>query len=200
VSGNGRAAVFMDRDGTLVEEVGYLNHLSRLKVLPRSAEAVRRLNESGWPALLVTNQSGVARRIFDMNLLEQVHAALTSALAEGGAKLDGIYFCPHHPDAADPAYRAVCECRKPKPGMFLRAAKEHGVDLSRSYLVGDSATDMEAARNAGVTGVLVLTGYGRGERQFRLPLRGLSPAHFAEDIGEAVDWILSREAPPPAGG
>ena len=190
---DGRVAVFIDRDGTLIDEVGYLNHLDRIRWLPRSLEAVKRLNESGLLALLVTNQSGVARRIFDMAFLQQVHAAITAHLAEGGARLDGVYLCPHHPDGSDPAYRQVCACRKPKPGMFLRAAQDHGVDLSRSYFVGDSATDLEAAKNAGLTGVLVLTGYGRGDMDFRVPQRGLKPAHVAEDLGGAVEWILGRE-------
>jgi D-glycero-D-manno-heptose 1,7-bisphosphate phosphatase len=148
VQGDGRGAVFLDRDGTLIEEVGFLNHMDRLRLLPRAAEAIRHLNESGLLALVVTNQSGIARRIFDTAFLERVHGTIAARLAESGAKLDGIYHCPHHPDALDPEFRRDCDCRKPKPGMILRAAKEHGVDISRSYMIGDSVTDLEAARNA----------------------------------------------------
>jgi D-glycero-D-manno-heptose 1,7-bisphosphate phosphatase len=194
MTGGRRTAVFLDRDGTLIEEVGYLNHIDRIRWLPRSAPAVRRLNERGLPAILVTNQSGVARRIFDMALLRRVHETIEGRLAAEGARLDGIYVCPHHPDGIDPEYRRACDCRKPRPGLFVKAAADHGVDLSRSYLVGDSATDMEAARNAGVTGVLVMTGYGRGDLVYRIPERGLSPAHAAEDLLDAVEWILAREA------
>ena len=199
MTGNGRGAVFIDRDGTLIEEVGYLNHISRLRHLPRSAEAVRKINHSGMLAFLVTNQSGVARRIFDRDLVETVHEEIRRHLGSEGAHLDGVYYCPHHPDAADPRYREVCECRKPKPGMILRAVEEHGADLSRSYLVGDTVTDLEAARHAGITSVLVLTGYGRGELEYRIAHRKIHPAHVAEDLSAAVDWILARDGAARAG-
>jgi D-glycero-D-manno-heptose 1,7-bisphosphate phosphatase len=190
VSGDGRRAVFLDRDGTLIEEVGFLNHLDRLRLLPRAAEAIRRLNENDVLALLVTNQSGVARRLFDEAFLERVHGTIAARLAESGARLDGIYHCPHHPDGLDPAFRRLCECRKPKPGLILRAAEEHGVELPGSYMVGDSAMDLEAARNAGVRSVLVLTGLGKGEMEFRVRQRGLRPAYVAKDLYDAVEWIL----------
>lgn len=191
---NGRRAIFLDRDGTLIEEVGFLNHLDRLRLLPRAADAVRRINESGYLALVVTNQSGIARKIFDLPLLERAHDLLHRRLAREGARLDGIYFCPHHPDALDPEFRAVCNCRKPGPGMILRAVEEHSIDPSRSWLIGDSSTDLQAARSAGVRAILVLTGYGRGEREFRVRERGLAPEHVAEDLFDAVEWILAREA------
>jgi D-glycero-D-manno-heptose 1,7-bisphosphate phosphatase len=189
----GRAAVFVDRDGTLIDEVGYLNHLDRMRFLPGAARAVRRLNDRGLLVLVVTNQSGLANRIFDLDLLEQVHARLAEHLGREGARLDGVYYCPHHPAAADPALRMVCDCRKPRAGLLLRAAREHGVDLSRSYMVGDTSHDLAAAREAGVTGVLVLTGYGRGELRYRIRPAGLEPAHVAEDLPGAVEWILARE-------
>lgn len=185
-------AIFLDRDGTLIEEVGYLNHLDRLHLLPGAAGAVRRINRNGYLALLVTNQSGVARRIFDIALVRSAHERLLEELGRDGASLDGIYFCPHHPDALDPEYKTECDCRKPGPGMIIRAAEEHGIDLSRSWMIGDSSVDLEAARNAGVRSILVLTGYGRGEREFRVRRKGLEPDHVAEDLGEAVEWILSR--------
>jgi len=193
VTHDGRQAIFMDRDGTLLEEVGYLNHIDRVRYLPRSAEAVRRINETGFLAVVITNQSGVARRIFDHALVDRVHAGIGSWLAEAGARLDAIYVCPHHPEGLDPEYRRVCDCHKPKPGMLLRAAREHGIDLERSYLVGDTTTDLDAARNAGVKGILVLTGYGRGEVEHRLASREATPVFIAEDLLDAVEWILRRE-------
>lgn len=198
----GRPAVFIDRDGTLIDEVGYVNHTDRIRWLPGAAEAVRRLNERGFLALMVTNQSGVANRILDIPLLDEIHRLVAGHLREKGAHLDGVYFCPHHPDAADPEFRVDCDCRKPRAGMLLRAEKEHGIDLSRSYMVGDSSHDMGAAREAGVTPILVLTGYGRGELHYRVRPRGLDPAFVAEDLAAAVEWILSQNGSgpvPPAG-
>lgn len=187
-----RPAVFMDRDGTISEEVGYVNHLSRYRLLPRSLEAIRLINEAGLMAIVTTNQSGVARGYFSQDLVEAVHARLLSLAAGAGARLDAIYYCPHHPAEGSPPWRAACDCRKPKPGMILRAAREHGIDLERSCVVGDSVVDIEAGAAAGVRGVLVLTGYGRGlvehqKERFRTP-----PAHTADDLLEAVRWILER--------
>lgn len=189
-----RRAIFMDRDGTVSDEVGYINHISRYRMLPRSIEAIRRINDAGFMTFIVTNQSGVARGLFDESLLNDVHATLARWVSEGGGRLDGIYACTHHPKEGVPPWRQDCDCRKPKPGLLLKAAAEHGVDLSASYMIGDTVLDIEAARNAGATGVLVLTGYGRGDLDFRMRPRGLEPAHVAEDLMGAVDWILSREA------
>ena len=188
-----RRAVFMDRDGTVSDEVGYVNHIDRYRLLPRSAEAIRRLNEAGLMTFVVTNQSGIARGLFDEALLQLVHQRLVALLAKDAARLDGIYACVHHPDVGEPPWRADCDCRKPRPGLLLQAAAEHGVDLSRSYMVGDTVLDIEAARRAGATGVLVLTGYGKGDLIFRMKQRGLTPAHVAGDLLEAVEWILERE-------
>lgn len=192
-----RPAVFMDRDGTISEEVGYVNHLSRYRLLPRSLEAIRLVNEAGLLAVVTTNQSGVARGYFSQALVEEVHARLRALTAAGGARLDAIYYCPHHPAEGSPPWRAVCDCRKPKPGMIQRAAREHDIDLRNSFVVGDSVVDIEAGATAGVPGVLVLTGYGRGlvehqRERFRTP-----PAHTADDLLDAVRWILERKT---AGG
>jgi len=190
---NGRGAIFLDRDGTLIDEVGYVNDLARVKYLPGAAGAVRRINESGYLTFLVTNQSGIARRIFDIALLDEIHAKIASHLAESGAKLDGIYYCPHLPDAPDPRFRIDCDCRKPHPGMLLNAAREHELDLARSWMIGDSSVDLEAARGASVRSVMVLTGYGRGEMKYRVPFKKLKPEYVAADLPEAVEWILARE-------
>jgi D-glycero-D-manno-heptose 1,7-bisphosphate phosphatase len=185
-----RPAVFVDRDGTLTEEVGYVNHPGRLRVQPRSAEAIRRLNGAGVAAVVVTNQAGVARGYFSAEVLAAVNAALVSRLKDEGAYLDGIYVCPHHPTEGLAPYRMECDCRKPKPGLLLRAAAELDLDLSRSTLVGDKASDLVAARTVGARSVLVLTGYGLGEWEYRRDTFSVAPDHVADDLLDAVEWVL----------
>ena len=188
------AGVFLDRDGTVCEEVGYVNHLNRCRLLPGSAEAILRLNEAGLPVAVVTNQSGVARGYFREELIHAVHDRVRSLLAEKGARVDGIYYCPHHPTTGESPYRAECDCRKPKPGLLLRAARELGIDLARSFLVGDSVRDVAAAAAVGVTPILVLTGYGRGEWEHQRDRFRTPPAHIAEDLLRAVRWILAQRS------
>ncbi|MFQ5896735.1 MAG: D-glycero-alpha-D-manno-heptose-1,7-bisphosphate 7-phosphatase [Candidatus Methylomirabilia bacterium] len=184
--------VFIDRDGTLVEEVGYINHPRRVRLLPRSAKAVRLLNEAGIRAVTVTNQSGVARGYFSEDVLQAVHAELVAQLETEGAFLDGIYVCPHHPTEGEPPYRARCDCRKPQPGLLLRASKDLNLDLSASYMVGDKIADVEAGCRAGLTPILVLTGYGFGEWEYRQAHWSVKPEHIAHDLLDAVEWILER--------
>lgn len=185
-----RPAVFIDRDGTLTEEVGYVNHPARLTLLPRSAEAIRRLNRAGIPAVVVTNQAGIARGYFTEEVLHAVNAAMVSQLKEAGAHLDGVYVCPHHPSEGAPPYRAVCDCRKPRPGLLHRAAAELGLDLPASTVVGDKPSDLVPARAVGARGVLVLTGYGLGEWEYRRDRFVVEPDHVAADLLAAVEWIL----------
>lgn len=187
-----RPAVFLDRDGTLTEEVGYVNHPRRLRLLPRSARAIRRLNEAGIAAIVVTNQAGVARGYFSEEVLQAVNAALVAQLEHEGAHLDAIYVCPHHPTEGEPPYRVDCDCRKPKPGLLHRAAADHGLDLTRSTLVGDRPSDLVAARAVGAAAVLVLTGYGLGEWEYRRARFPLEPDHVAPDLLDAVEWVLAR--------
>lgn len=187
----GRRAVFIDRDGTISEEVGYVNHASRLRVFPFAAEAVRALNERGWLAVLVTNQSGVARGYFKEEMVGEVHKLLTDELARGGARLDAIYYCPHHPTAGEPPYRLDCDCRKPRPGLLLKAARELRLDLARCWVVGDRYGDTELARNAGARSALVLTGYGRGELEHLSAAWPHRPDLVAENLLEAVRKILA---------
>jgi len=157
-----RAAVFLDRDGTLLDELGYLARPEDLRLLPGAAEGVRALETAGWAVVVVTNQSGIARGLFGEAELARVHARLEGELAERGAHLAGILHCPHHPEHGPPALRRECECRKPAPGLFLEAARRWSLDLARSWSVGDSARDLEAGDRAGVAGgILVLTGKGR---------------------------------------
>ena len=185
-----RPAVFLDRDGTLTDEVGYVNHPSRLRLLPRSAEAIRRLNAAAVPAVVVTNQAGIARGYFSQDVLDTVNATLVTRLAEAGARLDGIYVCPHHPTEGEPPYRARCECRKPKPGLLRRAAAELGLDLARSTMIGDKPSDLVPGREVGAATVLVLTGYGRGEWEYHRDRFEVKPDHVADDLLDAVDWAL----------
>ncbi|MFQ5876824.1 MAG: D-glycero-beta-D-manno-heptose 1,7-bisphosphate 7-phosphatase [Acidobacteriota bacterium] len=195
-----RPAIFLDRDGTISEEVGYVNHLSRYRLLPNSLEAIRLANRAGFLVIVTTNQSGVARGYFEESLVRQVHDRLRELAVAAGARLDGIYYCPHHPREGSPPYRADCDCRKPRPGMLLRAAREHRVDLARSYAIGDGLPDIEAAAAAGVPGILVLTGYGRGLREHQPHRFTTVPVHTAEDLLAAVRWILSRGSRAAIGG
>jgi len=189
-----RRAVFLDRDGTVAEEVGYVNHVSRVRLLPESAEAIRRIRGAGFLVVVVTNQSGVARGYFEEPLVLQANQRLRDLLGDQGAVLDAIYYCPHHPREGSPPYRQECDCRKPRPGMLLRAAREHGIDLPRSYMVGDGIVDVEAGRAAGATSILVLTGYGRGQVEHRRSCWPVEPNHVAEDLSAAVDWIVARRS------
>jgi len=189
-----RPAVFIDRDGTLTEEVGYVNHPKRLRLLPRSAEAVRRLNAAAVRAVVVTNQAGIARGYFSADVLEAVNRELLSQLADAGARLDGVYVCPHHPSVGAPPYRAECDCRKPKPGLLLRAAADLALDLSASVMVGDKASDLEVAPRVGARSVLVLTGYGLGEWEYRRATFPVAPDHVAADLLDAVEWALASRA------
>ena len=185
-----RPAVFIDRDGTISEEVGYVNHVSRYRVFPFAAEAIRTLNEAGWLAVLVTNQAGVARGYFEEELIGRVHGRLAAELERGGARLDAVYYCPHHPSVGEPPYRLDCDCRKPRPGLIRRAAEELDVDLRRSWMVGDRYSDTELARNAGVRAAFVLTGYGRGEYEHQGHAWKHRPDLVAEDLLEAVKEII----------
>lgn len=187
-----RPAVFLDRDGTISHEVGYVNHLSRFELFPWTAEALRRLRAAGYLTVVVTNQSGVARGYSSEDLVREVHEKLQQELAAAGTRLDGIYYCPHHPSEGQPPYRQECDCRKPKPGMLYRAAQELAIDLSRSLLVSDKYEDVAMAQGLGLRGVLVLTGYGRGEYEYRRHLWPRPPDVVAENLLEAVGSILDR--------
>jgi D-glycero-D-manno-heptose 1,7-bisphosphate phosphatase len=176
-------AVFLDRDGTLNEEMGYINHVSRFRLLPQAVPAIRRLNEAGLKVVVVTNQSGAARGYFPASLVDEIHALLQKILAAGGARLDGLYACLHGPEED-------CACRKPKPTLIQQAARDLDLDLTRSYLVGDRFKDIETAANAGVKGILVLTGYGLGEYDYLRAAQKVQPVQVAPDLEAAVEWIL----------
>lgn len=185
-----RPAVLIDRDGTLIEEAGHVRRLDGLRFFPWSLEAVRLLNRAGFAIVVVTNQAGVARGYFGEAFVRQAHAHLDARIAEAGGVVRGYYYCPHHPDATVPEYRQACECRKPAPGMLLRAAREHDLDLARSFAIGDRWHDVEAAARAGVTGLLVRTGHG--ETELAAPRPGVTAAHIFDNLIDATTWILRQ--------
>jgi D-glycero-D-manno-heptose 1,7-bisphosphate phosphatase len=183
-------AIFLDRDGTISDEVGYVNHPSRLRVLPGSAEAIRRLNESGWLAVVITNQSGVARGYFTEAILHETNEVMRRELFAAGARIDGLYYCPHHPSAGEAPYRQDCDCRKPKPGLITRAAEDLGIDLAQSWMIGDRYGDVAMAYASGVRSALVLTGYGRGEWEYQSGSWEHRPEIVADDLLGAVGKIM----------
>lgn len=188
-----RPAVFFDRDGTINEQMGYINHITRFHLLPGVGQAIRSLNDAGLPVAVVTNQSGLARGYFPESLLDEVHEKMRRQLALEGARIDGLYICPHHPEAKEERFRLACNCRKPKTGLLEQAAAELGLDLARSYMVGDRWSDLRCGAAVGATTVLVLTGYGRGDACYIGPTQPVQPNYVAEDLQDAVQWILARE-------
>jgi len=189
-----RPALFMDRDGTISEEVGYVNHPARFRLFPYTAAAIKLLNENGWLAIVVTNQAGVARGYFSEDVIIQIHEQVQRDLQNESAKLDAIYYCAHHPSVGEPPYRLDCDCRKPRTGLIDRAAADFQIDLARSWMVGDRYGDVELARNAGLHSAFVLSGYGRGEWEFQRGSWQIEPELVAEDLLEAVKTIVERDA------
>ncbi len=189
----GHRAVFLDRDGTINEEVGYVNHLERFRLLPRASEAILLLNRNDIKAVVVTNQAGVARGYFPESLIHLVHQKMEELFQDRGAHLDGIYYCPHHPDVGEPPYRQKCRCRKPQTGMIEKAVKDLGIDCSKSYMIGDRGADIEFGQRVGAKTILVLTGYGKGEWEYFGRQWKSKPDFVAQDLYEAVQWILIQE-------
>ena len=187
-----RPAVFIDRDGTISEEVGYVNHPSRFRLFPYSAEAIRILNDSGWLAIVVTNQAGVARGYFSEDVIRKIHQQLVSALHAESARLDAIYYCAHHPSVGEPPYRLDCDCRKPKPGLIEQAGRDFEIDMASSWIAGDRYSDIELARNAGLRSAFVLSGYGRGEWEYQSPSWKHQPDLVCENLLEAVKSIVNH--------
>ena len=182
-------AVFIDRDGTISEEVGYINHVSRFRLFPYSAAALKQLHDNGYLAIVITNQAGVARGYFSEEMVQAIHKQMIIDLENSGARLDAIYYCAHHPTVGEPPYQLDCDCRKPKPGLLLRAARDYDIDLANSWMVGDRYSDIELAANAGVKSALVLSGYGRGEWEHQRDNWTIQPDLVAEDLLAAVNQI-----------
>lgn len=183
-----RAAVFLDRDGTIIEEVGYLDRPERVALYPFSIAAIRALNRAGFRVVMVSNQSGVARGFFDEAMLDVVHKHVAALLAAGGAHLDAYYYCPHHPDGTVAAYRRPCDCRKPASGLVDRAVRDLDLDPARSFVVGDKWLDVGLARAAGARGLLVRTGTGAAEEA--RPRPGVSADVIVDNLAGAASWIL----------
>jgi D-glycero-D-manno-heptose 1,7-bisphosphate phosphatase len=175
----------VDRDGTLIEEVGYLNHISRFRMFPFVPQAIHLLNQAGLPVIVISNQSGVGRGYFPETFVKTIHELMGEQLGAEGARIDGFYYCPH-------ASADGCDCRKPKTGMLDRAARELSLDLARSFMVGDRYVDMELAHRVGARGVFVRTGYGEGELAWHGTNWPRQPHYIANDLTEATDWILRQ--------
>ena len=185
-------AVFLDRDGTINRDVGFPSSWDQIEIHPFSFTAVRRLNRAGFRVAVVTNQSGIARGLIEESALLDIHRRMEDAFLRKGARIDAFYYCPHHPEGRVERFRSECPCRKPRPGMAARAARDLEIDPARSYMVGDKLEDLRFGVNCGAVPILVLTGYGETTRD-RLKDAGLYPAHVASDLGDAVNWILDRE-------
>lgn len=185
-----RPACFLDRDGVIVEEIGYLRDPDQVALIPGAAAAIRRLNAAGVPVVVVTNQTGVARGYFPEARIAEVHARLDDLLRADGAHVDRYYYCPHHPTEGRGAYAISCDCRKPAPGMLLRAAAELDLSLDASFMIGDKTSDMQAGHGAGCRTVLVRTGYGRDADSATRVDPACTPTHIADDIVDAVDFCL----------
>lgn len=176
-------AVFLDRDGTVFEDMEFSVAPEKVRVLPGAVEGLRKLQDAGYVLIIITNQSGVARGLFDESGLQAIHEHMVGMLAERGVRIEAVYYCPHYPEGAVPSYAVKCDCRKPRPGMLLRAAAEHGIDLSRSWMVGDRPADVGVGRAAACRTVRVLTG---GQ-----PVEGdPEPDFLARDLDAAAEFIL----------
>ena len=187
-------AIFLDRDGTLIREAGYAQHREDLHIYPRAFEAVRQINQSGILAIVITNQSAVARGLLTEEMLLLLHRHLNGMFQEQGVHLDAFYYCPHHPEGYG-HYKRVCQCRKPEPGLLFQAAQDFQIDLGASHLIGDRLLDVEAAHQAGCGSVLVKTGFGRTElKSLSKASSGICPHFIAEDTLDGVNWILGRSA------
>jgi len=183
-------AVFLDRDGTVNEEMGYINHPDRFIILPQVPEAIRLLKKNNFKVILVSNQAGVAKGYFPIELIEEIHQILQERLRKEDATLDAIYYCPHHPQGSVSLYKKDCSCRKPKPGLIYKAQKDFNLAVNKSYVVGDRFKDIELAHNVGAKGILILTGYGKGELRYIAPHHPLKPHFIAQNLYQAAQWII----------
>jgi D,D-heptose 1,7-bisphosphate phosphatase len=187
-----KRAVFLDRDGTINKDVGYPNSFSLIKIYPFSFEAIRKINEAGLLAVIVTNQSGVGRGLIVEKSLHDIHRKLKAAFAKHDAHFDGFYYCPHFASSLTPRYRKNCQCRKPNPGMALQAAEDLNIDIKKSYMIGDKVEDILFGLNIQAKPILVLTGFGKKSLQ-KLKEKGMTPAYAASNLLDAVNWILKIE-------
>ena len=172
-------AVFLDRDGTINQDTGYIDSPERLFIIDGAASAIKRLNSKGFRVVVITNQSGVGRGYFTKEAADSVNKKLEEIPKREGAHLDGIYYCPHHPDDN-------CECRKPRIGLLEKAKNDLAIDFKKSYVIGDKGSDIEIAQSIGGKGILVLIGSGKDEKQ----KLDHEPSYIATDLKDAVEWII----------
>jgi len=185
-----KSAVFLDRDGTLIVEVGYLSDPDQLEVYEGSAEAIKKLNDAGILSILVTNQSGVARGYFGEDTVNLLNQKLSDVIKEKNAYLDAAYYCPHHKKGIIEKYKKDCDCRKPKPGLINQAIADFkDINPEKSYVIGDKVCDIELAKNAGCKGILIKTGYGAQVLKESCQ-DDVKPDYVAEDMIDAVNWLL----------
>lgn len=185
--------VFIDRDGTINIDAGYISHPDSFVMYPFAPQAVRMLNEAGFLAIVITNQSGLARGFFTISVMNEIHAKMNRIFNAGGAKIDGLYYCPHDPNAKVAEFRAECECRKPKTGMIDAAVRDLPIDKSRMYFIGDKYSDMKTGFASGCKTIMVETGYGKGELLFKSSAWEQRPDKTALNLLEAVRLILKNE-------
>jgi D-glycero-D-manno-heptose 1,7-bisphosphate phosphatase len=185
-----RAAVFLDRDGVVIEEVSFLASITHLTLFPWTTDAIRALNRATLPVVVITNQSGIARGFFTEAFVDEVHREIAGRLAAGGARIDAYYYCPHHPDGRVADYTRSCDCRKPGRGLIDRAARDLNLDPARSFVVGDKWSDVELARAVGARGVLVRTGHGAAAESHRAV--GLTADAIVDNLAAAASWILKN--------
>jgi D-glycero-D-manno-heptose 1,7-bisphosphate phosphatase len=185
-----RPAVFLDRDGTMIEDIGYLASVDRLALFPWTIDAVRALNRAGLAVIVVTNQSGIARGFLTESAVEEIHREMTGRLEAGGARVEAYYYCPHHPDGTVEPYRRRCDCRKPARGLVERAASDLDLDPARSFVVGDKWVDIGLARGIGARGILVRTGTGAAEEA--RPSSDVAADAVVDNLAAAASWILQR--------
>lgn len=185
-----KAAVFVDRDGTILDELGYVVPGSEIKIYPFSAPAIVKLTAAGFPVVVITNQGGIALGMYDRAFVDQTHAALAATLASAGAEIARWYYCPHHPEGKVAEFTRACDCRKPGTAMLEIAARELGLDLGHSWVVGDQWRDIELARRAGARGILVRTGYGAG-LEADWPKDIARPPIVCDDLLAAAEYIIA---------
>lgn len=182
-----RGAIFLDRDGTIIVEKMYLRDIASLELLPGAILGLKILATTGMPLYIFTNQAGVAHGYFNEETLKQIHIFLVTKLWEAGIKIRGVYYCPHHPNAEIEAYRHDCDCRKPKPGLLKLAARTDQLDLTRSYVIGDKISDLNAGKQVAAKTALVLTGYGVGE--YKKITSETSPSFIGHNLEEVAQWV-----------
>ena len=189
-----RPAVFLDRDGTMVHDVGYLSRLEDVQWYPWTIDAIGVLNRAGFLVCVTTNQGGIGLGFYTEVFLSSVHAHMDEVLAAAGARVDGWFHCPHHPDARVPGLRVACRCRKPGPGMIEQASARFAIDLPRSFVVGDKRADVGLGRAVGAQSILVKTGYGVATAQLEGGIA--DAAYVAEELMDAASWILAQAGYP----